>query len=142
MFFRSMPISLFSEIINKRNSVFLHQLLLFSLILPSCRTTDFVFRTKYWSQMNSFPENETPLQHYRLFGRSGLRVSPLCLGTMTFGSKWAEFMGKVTKDDARNMFETYVKAGCVHLQTCRLFEHSKQKFENFICFCLSLCSIA
>jgi len=25
------------------------------------------------------------LDHYRLLGRSGLRVSPLALGTMTFG---------------------------------------------------------
>ena len=26
-----------------------------------------------------------PLDHYITLGRSGLRVSPLCLGTMTFG---------------------------------------------------------
>src|SRR5687768_17530152 len=29
-----------------------------------------------------------PLAHYALLGRSGLRVSPLCLGTMTFGTDW------------------------------------------------------
>jgi len=29
-----------------------------------------------------------PLDHYRLLGRSGLRVSPLALGTMTFGQDW------------------------------------------------------
>ena len=28
------------------------------------------------------------LDDYRLLGRSGLRVSPLSLGTMTFGSDW------------------------------------------------------
>ena len=28
------------------------------------------------------------LNQYRLLGRSGLRVSPLSLGTMTFGSDW------------------------------------------------------
>lgn len=28
------------------------------------------------------------LDHYRLLGRSGLRVSPLALGTMTFGQDW------------------------------------------------------
>ncbi len=27
--------------------------------------------------------------NYRLLGRSGLRVSELCLGTMTFGEEWA-----------------------------------------------------
>jgi aryl-alcohol dehydrogenase-like predicted oxidoreductase len=26
--------------------------------------------------------------NYRLLGRSGLRVSELCLGTMTFGEEW------------------------------------------------------
>ena len=30
----------------------------------------------------------TSLDHYRLLGRSGLRVSPLALGTMTFGTDW------------------------------------------------------
>ena len=28
------------------------------------------------------------LNEYTTLGRSGLRVSPLCLGTMTFGTKW------------------------------------------------------
>jgi len=28
------------------------------------------------------------LSTYYLMGRSGLRVSPLCLGTMTFGTEW------------------------------------------------------
>lgn len=30
----------------------------------------------------------TALDHYTTLGRSGLRVSPLCLGTMTFGLEW------------------------------------------------------
>jgi aryl-alcohol dehydrogenase-like predicted oxidoreductase len=29
-----------------------------------------------------------PLNHYVTLGRSGLRVSPLCLGAMTFGEEW------------------------------------------------------
>jgi len=29
-----------------------------------------------------------PLDHYVTPGRSGLRVSPLCLGAMTFGEDW------------------------------------------------------
>jgi len=28
------------------------------------------------------------LNEYVTLGRSGLRVSPLCLGTMTFGTAW------------------------------------------------------
>jgi aryl-alcohol dehydrogenase-like predicted oxidoreductase len=30
----------------------------------------------------------TQLNNYRLLGNSGLRVSPICLGTMTFGNDW------------------------------------------------------
>lgn len=26
---------------------------------------------------------------YKIFGKTGLRVSELCLGTMTFGEEWA-----------------------------------------------------
>lgn len=29
-----------------------------------------------------------PLDHYVTLGRSGLRISPLCLGAMTFGEEW------------------------------------------------------
>ncbi len=29
-----------------------------------------------------------PLDHYVTLGRSGLRVTPLCLGAMTFGKEW------------------------------------------------------
>jgi aryl-alcohol dehydrogenase-like predicted oxidoreductase len=32
--------------------------------------------------------NSLALDHYITLGRSGLRVSPLCLGTMTFGLEW------------------------------------------------------
>jgi len=45
---------------------------------------------------------------YQLLGNSGLRVSELCLGTMTFGDVlgWgADF------DESRRMFETYLAAG-------------------------------
>ncbi|MFP1789449.1 aldo/keto reductase [Lonsdalea quercina] len=50
----------------------------------------------------------TSLDHYRLLGRSGLRVSPLALGTMTFGSDWGW-----GADDAetRRIFDAYVDRG-------------------------------
>src|SRR5690606_1987837 len=34
-----------------------------------------------------------PLDHYVTLGRSGLRVSPLCLGAMTFGEDWGIGVG-------------------------------------------------
>jgi aryl-alcohol dehydrogenase-like predicted oxidoreductase len=44
------------------------------------------------------------LDSYRLLGRSGLRVSPLALGTMTFG--WG-----ADRDTARAIFDAYVGRG-------------------------------
>lgn len=40
-----------------------------------------------------------PLDHYVTLGRSGLRVSPMCLGTMTFGDDWG-WGSSVAESDA------------------------------------------
>jgi aryl-alcohol dehydrogenase-like predicted oxidoreductase len=48
------------------------------------------------------------LDSYRLLGRSGLRVSPLALGTMTFGSDWG---WGAEQDEARRIFDAYVDRG-------------------------------
>ena len=45
---------------------------------------------------------------YKLLGRSGLRVSELCLGTMTFGEDWG---WGASKDESRKMFNTFAEAG-------------------------------
>lgn len=45
---------------------------------------------------------------YKLFGRSGLRVSEVALGTMTFGEDWG---WGASKDEARKVFEAYAEAG-------------------------------
>lgn len=48
------------------------------------------------------------LDHYRLLGRSGMRVSPLALGTMTFGSEWG---WGADEDEATRIFNAYVERG-------------------------------
>ncbi|MDA2804210.1 aldo/keto reductase [Nocardiopsis suaedae] len=48
------------------------------------------------------------LDTYRTLGRSGLRVSPLALGTATFGTEWGWGAGQ---DDARRLFDAYVERG-------------------------------
>lgn len=50
----------------------------------------------------------TKLNDYRLLGRSGLRVSPLALGTMTFGADWG---WGADEAEARRMFDLYVDRG-------------------------------
>ncbi len=44
---------------------------------------------------------------YKLLGRSGLRVSELALGTMTFGKEWG--WGS-DKEESKSVFETYANA--------------------------------
>jgi aryl-alcohol dehydrogenase-like predicted oxidoreductase len=51
---------------------------------------------------------------YRLLGRSGLRVSELCLGTMTFGEDWG---WGANKDESRRMFDAFAEAGGNFLDT-------------------------
>lgn len=48
------------------------------------------------------------LSYYNLLGRSGLKVSPLCLGTMTFGTEWG---WGAAEDTARQIFNGYLESG-------------------------------
>jgi aryl-alcohol dehydrogenase-like predicted oxidoreductase len=49
-----------------------------------------------------------PAMRYRLLGHSGLRVSELCLGTMTFGEDWG---WGASKEESRKIFDRFVEAG-------------------------------
>src|SRR6266404_3986664 len=51
---------------------------------------------------------------YQLLGKSGLRVSELCLGTMTFGEEWG---WGANKDESKAVFDAYVNAGGNFLDT-------------------------
>lgn len=55
---------------------------------------------------------------YKLLGRSGLRVSELCLGTMTFGEEWG---WGASKEESRRMFDTYVEAGGNFIDTANKY---------------------
>jgi aryl-alcohol dehydrogenase-like predicted oxidoreductase len=46
--------------------------------------------------------------NYQLLGKSGLRVSELCLGTMTFGEDWG---WGANKDESRKMWDAFAAAG-------------------------------
>ena len=56
--------------------------------------------------------------NYYLLGRSGLRVSRLALGTMTFGSEWG---WGAEKDGARQLFDAYRDAGGNFYDTADLY---------------------
>ncbi|WP_327096311.1 aldo/keto reductase [Nocardia vinacea] len=71
------------------------------------------------------------LDTYRLLGRSGLRVSPLSLGTMTFGADWG---WGADKDEARKIFDTYVARGGNFIDTASQYTNgtSEQLLGEFI----------
>src|SRR5882724_11706119 len=58
------------------------------------------------------------LNDYITLGRSGLRVSPLCLGTMTFGTEWGWGSDEAT---ATTILDAYLAAGGNFLDTADLY---------------------
>jgi aryl-alcohol dehydrogenase-like predicted oxidoreductase len=65
------------------------------------------------------------LDHYGLLGRSGLRISPMALGTMTFGTDWG---WGADETEARRIFDTYVDRGGNFIDTAnRYTEGSSEK---------------
>jgi aryl-alcohol dehydrogenase-like predicted oxidoreductase len=71
------------------------------------------------------------LNDYVTLGRSGLRVSPLCLGTMTFGNEWG--WGS-EEDTARAVFDRYIDGGGNFIDTADLYTegHSEELVGKFI----------
>lgn len=55
---------------------------------------------------------------YKLLGRSGLRVSQLCLGTMTFGEDWG---WGASEAEARAVYDAYRGAGGNFVDTANLY---------------------
>src|SRR6202163_1042185 len=64
------------------------------------------------------------LNEYVTLGRSGLRVSPLCLGTMTFGTEWG--WGS-EEDTARAVFNRYLERGGNFVDTADMYTNGKSE---------------
>jgi aryl-alcohol dehydrogenase-like predicted oxidoreductase len=63
---------------------------------------------------------------YYLLGKSGLRVSELCLGTMTFGEEWG---WGASKEKCQKIFNAYVEAGGNFIDTANKYtEGTSEKF--------------
>jgi len=56
--------------------------------------------------------------NYKLLGNSGLRVSELALGTMTFGEEWGWGMNK---EEGKKVFEVYAGAGGNFIDTANRY---------------------
>ena len=68
--------------------------------------------------MTTLTQPTTSLDLYRLLGRSGLRVSPLALGTMTFGTDWG---WGTEREEARLIFDAYVERGGNFIDTANQY---------------------
>jgi len=62
------------------------------------------------------------LDSYRLLGRSGLKVSPLCLGTMTFGESWG-----AEEAESRRIFDAYVDRGGNFIDTAGYYAQGRSE---------------
>ena len=62
--------------------------------------------------------------NYQLLGRSGLRVSDLCLGTMTFGEDWG---WGAAKDESRKIYDAYREAGGNFLDTANIYTNGSSE---------------
>ena len=71
------------------------------------------------------------LDHYYTLGKSGLRVSRLALGALTFGTDWG---WGAEKDTARALFNSYIEAGGNLIDTSDLYVNgvSEQWVGEFI----------
>jgi aryl-alcohol dehydrogenase-like predicted oxidoreductase len=64
------------------------------------------------------------LDSYVTLGRSGLRVSPLCLGTMTFGTEWGWGSEEPV---ARAVFDNYIEAGGNFIDTANVYTEGRSE---------------
>ena len=65
--------------------------------------------------------------NYQLLGKSGLRVSELCLGTMTFGQDWG---WGAARDEARKIYDTFREAGGNFIDTANVYTNGTS--ETFL----------
>lgn len=55
---------------------------------------------------------------YKLLGKSGLKVSEICLGTMTFGEEWG---WGAAQGESKKIFDAFVKAGGNFIDTANRY---------------------
>ena len=68
---------------------------------------------------------------YKLLGKSGLRVSELCLGTMTFGEDWG--WGS-SQEESRKIYDAFMEAGGNFIDTANVYTNgtSEKYLGEFI----------
>ena len=60
--------------------------------------------------------------HRILSPTAGVRVSPLCLGTMNFGDKWKGMLGECSKETCFQILDTFYESGGNFLDTANFYQ--------------------
>lgn len=70
----------------------------------------------------------TELGRYRvLSSTAGVRVSPLCLGAMSIGDAWSEFMGSMNKESSFKLLDAFYEAGGNFIDTANNYQNEQSE---------------
>ncbi|KAJ3020720.1 hypothetical protein HKX48_000319 [Thoreauomyces humboldtii] len=68
------------------------------------------------------------LQHYKILSaRAGVRVSPICLGTMNFGDAWSDIVGVCSKETSFGIMDAFFDAGGNFLDTAGNYQNNESE---------------
>ncbi|KEF51915.1 aryl-alcohol dehydrogenase AAD14 [Exophiala aquamarina CBS 119918] len=74
------------------------------------------------------PEPTTELGRYRILSSTaGVRVSPLCLGAMSIGDAWSEFMGSMNKESSFQLLDAFYEAGGNFIDTANNYQDEQSE---------------
>ncbi|KAK6829110.1 hypothetical protein RU639_003307 [Aspergillus parasiticus] len=74
------------------------------------------------------PKPPSLLGYHRVLAPSaGIKVSPLCLGTMNFGTTWKDFMGECSKEQSFALLDAFYKLGGNFLDTANNYQQEESE---------------
>ncbi|KAI9660216.1 MAG: hypothetical protein M1831_003523 [Alyxoria varia] len=74
------------------------------------------------------PEPKTALGRHRVLSPSaGVKVSPLCLGAMNFGTAWAEMLGPCDKNTTFEMLDFFYESGGNFIDTANNYQNEESE---------------
>ncbi|PYI02507.1 sterigmatocystin biosynthesis dehydrogenase stcV [Aspergillus sclerotiicarbonarius CBS 121057] len=65
--------------------------------------------------------------HQVLSPTAGIKVSPLCLGAMNFGTEWKSFMGECSKEDSFAVMDTFFEHGGNFIDTANAYHNGQSE---------------
>ncbi|KAI9009904.1 norsolorinic acid reductase/dehydrogenase [Gaertneriomyces semiglobifer] len=74
------------------------------------------------------PKPKSALGYHRILAPvAGVRVSPLCLGSMNFGNAWKEFMGECNKETSFSILDHFFENGGNFIDTASNYQNEESE---------------